>query len=416
MNGMTSMNMLQKQIMTMITILLMSVVVKPPDNINNDAMSNFTYGVQGFMTPPPSSISYNREKQLARRGGIVGAANTRRIRIAAIAPSSWSNNVPIDPKGMPPDYPFGVTRMIITIGSCYLTWYVQLSSISQYSNVLASSAITLICSIVFDKRLGQAAFCGTFAGMCSTSVIPTKNLALIVGAVSSLLYELIIHNWNMFVGIGGRLGLTAFIATSIVTSQTNNNIRTGLRRYALFGLGGSKIFKLSTLNINKTLIPMAIWYAIGAIGTIIMREVSDDTAAADPIRASAVVGLTGALLLHDKTAALAVYGGSFVGMSLPSKLMAIKHRSSSPSLLSKTKNIFSILFSFGVSGAIGGIIHGATINWKLWSGGWGGKSGTCAFLGCIVYRTISWIINRWLRVFQENDNYRRRRRYFLKPD
>lgn len=128
-----------------------------------------------------------------------------------------------------------------------------------------------------------------------------------------------------------------------------------------------------------------MWHAIGSVATIVLREMSDDSAAADPVRASAVVGLTGALLLHDKTVALAVYGGSFTGMALPSKL-----RSMTPS--STLNNVISLLLTFAVAGAFGGIVHGATIDWKILAGGWGGKAGFCAFVGCMVYRLLSGLL------------------------
>lgn len=282
-----------------------------------------------------------------------------------------------DPKGVSPDYPLTITRIAVTVGACYLTWFAQ----GQYSNVLASSAVTLICSMVFDRRLGQAAFCGSFAGMCSTAVIPTKNVALILGLSAALSYEILIHAFNAFLGVGGRLGLTAFLATSAVAFKTG--VKTGLARYSI--AGGSKALALSALCWKKTLLPWAIWHAIGSVATIVLREVSDDSAAADPVRASAVVGLAAALLLEDKTSALAVYGGSFTGMSLPSKLMSMDATSRSFNIT----NVISLLLTFAVAGAFGGIVHGATIDWKLWAGGWGGKAGFCAFLGCMAYRVAT---------------------------
>ena len=60
-----------------------------------------------------------------------------------------------DPKGMASDYPLAAARIAITIASTYFTWYAQ----GQYSNVMASSAFTLICSMLFDKRLGQVSLC-----------------------------------------------------------------------------------------------------------------------------------------------------------------------------------------------------------------------------------------------------------------
>jgi len=290
-----------------------------------------------------------------------------------------------DPKGMSPDYPLTATRIAITVATCYLTWFAQ----TQYSNVLASSALTLICSTVFDKRLGQAAFCGSFAGMCSTSIIPTKNLALVLGLVTSVCYELLIHVGNAFLGVGGRLGATAFLATSAVAYKTG--IKTGLAKYSI--AGGARSLKLSALNWETTLMTWAVWHAIGAVATIVLREVSDDSTAADPVRASAVVGLAGALLLQDKTAALAVYGGSFTGMSLPSKLMAMAPSSKRFSVT----NVLSLLLTFAIAGAFGGLVHGATLDWKLWTGGWGGKAGFCAFVGCMAYRTMSGIYGMFRR-------------------
>jgi hypothetical protein len=66
---------------------------------------------------------------------------------------------------------------------------------------------------------------------------------------------------------------------------------------------------------------MILYHMLGAVATILLRESSDDSAAADPVRASSVVSLLGSLFLRDPTAVLALYGGSFVGMSLPSRLM-----------------------------------------------------------------------------------------------
>jgi len=263
---------------------------------------------------------------------------------------------------------------------------------------MASAALTLLCSMVFDKRLGQAAFCGSFAGMCSRAIIPTKHLALVLGATTALLYEILIHAGNAFVGIGGRLGATAFLATSAVAYKTG--VKTGLERLAPFGgsSGRGRTLQLSALHWESTILPFAFWHAVGAVATIVLREVGDD---ADPVRASAVVGLAGALFLHDPGAALAVYGGSFVGMSLPSKLLAgvgAGTRWHPPPAASSRRrvptpgNVLSWLLAFCIPGLLGGIVHGATIDWKLWRGGWGGKAGACAFVGCVTYRALAGLL------------------------
>jgi len=299
---------------------------------------------------------HNHVNKSVREGSVRGGTT----KIAA-----WPLNK--DPKGMAPDYPLAFARIGITIGCTFLTWYAQ----SQYSSVMASSALTLICSMIFDKRLGQAAFCGSFAGMCSSAIIPSWSLAISLGAATSFLFEALIHYQNAYLGVGGRLGMTAFLATSLITAISN--VSTGFSLNAI---------SLQTLQSNAIL-SFSLWHAIGSVATIVLREASDDSAAADPVRASAVVGLAGALLLKDKTAALALYGGSFVGMSLPSRLMYGPNSSGD-----KSNTLASLLFTFAVAGALGGVIHAVTNSFGWWLGGWGGKAGTCAFLGCLLYRGI----------------------------
>ena len=51
------------------------------------------------------------------------------------------------------------------------------------------------------------------------------------------------------------------------------------------------------------------------------------------------------------------------------------------------------LSSFALAGALGGVVHGATIDWNVWAGGWGGKAGTCAFIGCLAFRFLSKIVS-----------------------
>ncbi len=48
----------------------------------------------------------------------------------------------------------------------------------------------------------------------------------------------------------------------------------------------------------------------------------------------------------------------------------------------------SLLASFGGAGFIAGLLHGITIHWGYWNGGWGGKAGLCAFAGCWIYRGL----------------------------
>jgi hypothetical protein len=95
---------------------------------------------------------------------------------------------------------------------------------------------------------------------------------------------------------------------------------------------------------------------LGAVATILLRESSDDSAAADPVRASSVVSLLGSLFLRDPTAVLAFYGGSFVGMSLPSRLMhgdVVAPRSNARSVV-RPQGPLSLLGSFASGTGTGG--------------------------------------------------------------
>lgn len=279
-----------------------------------------------------------------------------------------------DPKGVASDYPLRLSRVSITVCSTFLTWWAQ----KRYSNVLASSAITLIFSICFDKRLGQASFCGTLAGMSSRAVVSSCKSAIGLGILTSVLFEWLIHTRNIFSGIGGRLGATAFIATSICALFAK--VSTGVKLLPI-----TAIFRM--LN-PKTLIFFAFWHALGSVATILLREASDDSTAADPVRASAVIGLIGALLLEDNASALALYGGSFVGMSLPSRLMFGVLPGKARDKYTSIPSTISLITAFGVVGAIGGLLHGASIDLGWWKGGWGGKAGSCSFLGCLIFRGI----------------------------
>ena len=97
--------------------------------------------------------------------------------------AAWPLTKNADPKGMAPDYPLALGRIAITIAATVLTWHCHVNSAGKYSNVMASSALTLIASMCFDRRLGQAAFCGTFAGMSDATIVPHWKAALWLGLI-----------------------------------------------------------------------------------------------------------------------------------------------------------------------------------------------------------------------------------------
>jgi hypothetical protein len=83
-------------------------------------------------------------------------------------------------------------------------------------------------------------------------------------------------------------------------------------------------------------------------------------------------------------AALALYGGTFVGMSLPSRL--INGNTPGKPRLAKPQSALSLFGSFTAAGAIAGLVHAFTIHSGYFNRGWGGKVGVCAFAGTWAYR------------------------------
>jgi len=299
-----------------------------------------------------------------------------------------------DPPGASSDHPLLPARILITVLSTIATRYLHVHN--SHSPVLASSSLSLLVSTCLDRRLGQAALCGSFAGMCGTHLVRDWSMATTLGVLTSMCYEMVIHVNNLCLGIGGRLGVTAFMATSVLARYNGMSIvaaaaRRGLRRSSSSSVllrksGGGGGTSGSILG-DPILFSMIGFHILGAIATIVLRESSDDSAAADPVRASSVVGLLGSLLLKDPTAVLAVYGGSFVGMSLPSRLI---HGNSSPGQrLQQSQTPLSLFGSFAGAGALAGMFHAVTIRRGYWNGGWGGKAGMCAFVGCWTYRGLA---------------------------
>jgi len=213
--------------------------------------------------------------------------------------------------------------------------------------------------------------------MCGGHITPNLSMAVALGGVTSICYELLIHINNLCLGIGGRLGSTSFLATSILAKYQGVSIIGRKLRRGLWknGAGPSNI-----------LITMIFYSVIGSLATIYLRECSDDSAAAEPLRASSVVGIMGSLFLKDPTAVLALYGGTMVGMSLPSRLM--HGNAPGQATVNQPQTALSLLASFTGAGAISGLIHAITIHYGYWNGGWGGKAGLCAFAGCWAYRGI----------------------------
>ena len=82
-----------------------------------------------------------------------------------------------DPPGVSSDYPLLPTRIIITVLSTIATWYRHVHN--SHSPVLASSSLSLLVSTCLDRRSGQAALCGSFAGMCNSHLVHNWSIGYI---------------------------------------------------------------------------------------------------------------------------------------------------------------------------------------------------------------------------------------------
>lgn len=313
-------------------------------------------------TPPINPAEH--DLQLWDNKMATAQANSKRILLRGMGLG--------DPPGDSKEHPELLSRALVIMFSTLATR--QLHLVNGISPVLASSAITLLTSTCIDRRLGQAALCGSLAGMSGGHLLPNLSMTALLGVMTTASYETLIKINNLFSGIGGRVGASAFLATSVMAKyQGVRFVGRKLRR----GLW-------SNAGLSSIATTMVLYHAIGAALTIFLRKSSDDSGAADPVIGSSVVGLVGSICLSNPMAALSVYGGSFVGMSLPSRLM--NGNAPGKPKQGEPQSALTLFGSFSAAGAMAGLIHALTIHSGYWNRGWGGKVGLCAFAGCWAYR------------------------------
>ncbi|CAJ1946107.1 unnamed protein product [Cylindrotheca closterium] len=327
-------------------------------------------------------------------------------------PSSFSTTrlnmiwKPIDPKGMAMDFPKTKTRFVATILATLLTWHGIVAH--QMNPVLASAVSTLVITM-WSPGLGQAAFCGSFAGMTSGGTLISTSLIALLNAI---LFEVVVHRENKWLGLGGRLGMIAFVASNIVADVLLS------KPHAMLQVPMSLPQWWSILQKSPWKYSM-VCAAIGSVATIVLREVAEnasniDNDLRDPIRAAAVIGLIASLSQGmgfgdyyklDNFGSLLVFGGAFTGMSLPSRLLtgvvpvagdnnddynsSTTEGQQQQQQQRKPPGAYSIVLWYAVAGALGGLVHALTIPLNWWTGGiWGGKAGTCAFAGVCLFRGL----------------------------
>lgn len=259
--------------------------------------------------------------------------------------------------------PFGdsLAQVIsVTVGT--VATYVLHNYVKAVGPVQASGIVAITSTLLSPSdKLALAALCGSFAGMVSTTVKPTLWLAFLLGIVCAGVLALF-DKKSWFIGFGGRLGFISqcactllFLVIELVSWILGSTPATTM--LANFGVYQS-ITAMDALSV--------MFFSV--LGALFMRLWKRATAAMKlPNRLTnsvAAVGMTGLIGgFFPPILAGPVFCGSFVAMA-------------SPTILPSTLSLLSACFLAGLSQlALAGFLLG----------GWGGKLGTAAFMGVVLY-------------------------------
>lgn len=206
--------------------------------------------------------------------------------------------------------------------------------------VMASSIIGISASILL-KKYQVPIYCGSFAGMVSSTVISSYPGIIIVGIFAGILFIL---SKDVFKGFGGKLGATAFFGTAVSA--------------VLFGTITSTMSS-AEIAMNYQLV---IYFFIGAVGTFLLR----DRLKLSVVLCSAMLGLLGAVflpLIYGEAGALLAVGmfcGTFVGMSSIERLYSLKGVMFA-SILGAVVFSYTQPYFIGLGGKLGLIAFGSAI-------------------------------------------------------
>jgi hypothetical protein len=238
------------------------------------------------------------------------------------------------------EYPKPVLAIVI---GAIATFYLAKSGMSA---VLASSLVGIAGSLLF-KRYEIELFTGSFVGM--SSIILFTDVGVVLAAlIASLVY---LMGKNVFVGIGGKLGTSAFAGTLSVALLLNVDVYT-----------------LDIAYINTTL---PFWFVlatlvVSALASMLTNQLAQRWFKGSTVLGSSFIGILGYLL----SLVLGAYSGLFAGT-----IFAASFAGMSQNKVLKSPQYFMI------AGAITAILFLASSTFFL---GLGGKMGTSAFIGVIA--------------------------------
>lgn len=206
--------------------------------------------------------------------------------------------------------------------------------------VIAASLVGLLAPLIWPAT-SVAAYCGAFVGMTSNILLFSYSEVALAGLISGLVF---IFSRDVFNGFGGKLGTMALVGTAL----------TGLslqREFILLPIADWETNAL-ILVIAMLATPLTFYFNIG-------RKHG-------PVLASAIVGITGGLLLPvifpqlGSNLAVVAFTASFAGMTSKERCPNFLHIMIT-GFFTGVVFIYSTPLLGGAGGKLGTIAFGAVI-------------------------------------------------------
>lgn len=271
-----------------------------------------------------------------------------------------------------PSVPKGILQCMVMVCFVFLTWGLAFRGHKIGANLAAASTSTVASVVVPDLLI--FASMGSYAGM--TNVSSPTNI-LYVSLLTSI-SGIILEYFGLFAGRGGRLGTSAFVASSItlLLLYVSGNISWQTiydpDHTSYSDIDGGMV--LNTLCCNM----------LGAGATYLLRRLRpllSPVTAGNAVSMILIVFLDSFLLALPSAMAAEAAGcilqGSFVAMS--------------------SYAILPSLGSFMVTGCLSGSI--TLVLYPLFPHGVGGKRGFMAFIAVVIFEALSSSRNKDIDTF-----------------
>ena len=230
---------------------------------------------------------------------------------------------------------------------------------------IVAAALVGIISVVVAPDRAVPAYCGAFVGMTSPTLFPAYWYAVLAAGVAALVY---VVAYPSFHGVGGKLGTTAFVGTTLTVLVTGGTFHSG---------------QLPDAGVSIRVVAYSI---VGAMVTYAIQAELGRSA----VLASGLVGAAGGttipIVLPDGADVIAagVFAASFAGMSDPRRISTVAW--------------------IGLTG----LLVGLTVVFSApYIGGSGGKLGTIAFGSSLAVHAVLQRLHR-VRLRRRFDHYPRR--------